>query len=414
MKEQGRYDVIVVGARCAGSATAMLLARRGHSVLLVDRDEFPSDMPASTHLIWQSGIASLTRWGLLDQLKATNCPAMQTVSLDLGGLVLRGKPKPAGCTVDAYAPRRLALDSVLLDAAQKARVEFRQRFVVRDLIRTDGRVSGISGTDASGSAVEFGARLVVGADAINSIVARQARAPVLDEHPTLQGVVWSYFSNLPVDGVQFFARPGRMILAWSTNDDQTLVGICARQEAYAELAKGRDADVLAELKSLTPAFGAKVEASHQECKWLTRSTKGIRRQASGPGWALVGDAGLTMDPITAAGITNAFRDAELLGDAIHDGLAGSQPLDDAVARFGPARDAISIPLYEFTRETAKLDPPSQAVMDLFGALPGNQDAIESYFGVFAQTVPVTEFFAPENLARIIARAGADSGDSLKA
>jgi flavin-dependent dehydrogenase len=405
VKEHGRYDVIVVGARCAGSATAMLLARRGHSVLLVDRDAFPSDLPASTHLIWQSGVARLTQWGLLERLKATNCPAMQTVSLDLGGLVLRGTPRPAGHNVDAYAPRRLALDALLLDAAQEAGVEFRPRFVVRDLLRSDGRVSGISGTDAAGSAVEFGARLVVGADGANSAVARAVDAAVLDEHPHLQGVIWSYFSELPVDGLEFFARPGRMTLAWSTNDGQTLVGSCIHRDDYGELAKDPDVALRSELMSLTPTLGARLEASRRESRWLTRATRGVRRQASGPGWALVGDAGVTMDPITAAGITNAFRDADLLSDAIHIGLTGSEPLDDVVARFGAARDAVSVPLYEFARETARLDPPSQLVMDLFSALPGQQDAIDAYFGVMAQTVPVAEFFAPDNVARIIGGAG---------
>jgi flavin-dependent dehydrogenase len=401
MTEREQYDVIVVGARCAGSATAMLLARRGHSVLLVDRDAFPSDMPASTHLVWQSGVARLAQWGLLERLKATNCPAAQTVSLDLGGLVLRGRPRPAGGTVDAYAPRRLALDSILLDAAREAGVEFHAGFAVRGLLESNERVCGVSGTDTEGSVVEARAQLVAGADGTSSVVARAVNAAVLDEHPHLQGVVWSYFTDVPVDGLEFFARPGRMFLAWATNDGRTLVGSCVRYEDYAELAKDPDVRVRAELLSLAPSLGARVEAGQRDGRWLTRATQGVRRQASGPGWALVGDAGITMDPITAAGITNALRDAELLSDAIHSGLAGSGAVDEAVARFGPARDAISVPLYEFARETARLDPPSQLVMDLFSALPGQQDAIDAYFGVMAQTVPVTEFFSPDNLTRII-------------
>lgn len=414
MKPQKRYDVIVVGARCAGSATAMLLARHGHSVLLVDRDDFPSDNAGSTHLVWPSGVARLAQWGLLERLKATHCPAMQTVMLDLGGLVLRGTPPPAGGSSDIYAPRRLALDTVLLEAAQQAGVDFRPGFQLRELLRVDGRVSGIVGSDASAAAVEFQARLVVGADGTSSAVARAADAAVLDKHSHAQGTIWAYFSKVPIDGLEFYARPNRMMLASATNDGQTLVGCCVHLDDFARLAKDPDVSLRAEFMALTPSLGARIEAGHRESRWLARATPGLRRQASGPGWALVGDAGLTMDPITAAGISNAFRDAELLSDAIHEGLTGTEPLDDVVARFGPARDAVSVPLYEFAREMGKLDPPSQAVMDLFMALPGQQRAIDAYFGVFAQTVPVTEFFAPDNLARIIAGVGAEAKGVLSA
>lgn len=409
-----RYDVIVVGARCAGSATAMLLARQGHSVLLVDRDDFPSDNAGSTHLLWPSGVARLAQWGLLDRLKATNCPAMDTVNLDLGGLVLRGTPPPAGRTRAIYAPRRLALDTLLLEAAKEAGVDFRPGFLVRDLLRAEGRVSGLVGTDSSSTTVEYQARLVVGADGTNSTVARAANADVLDKHPHGQGTIWAYFSNVPVDGLEFYARPNRMVLASATNDGQTLVGCCVHPDDFARLAKDPDVSLRAEIKALTPDLGARVEAGKRESRWLSRATPGLRRRASGPGWALVGDAGLTMDPITAAGISNAFRDADLLSAAIHEGLCEPQALDDVVARFGPQRDAVSVPLYEFAREMGKLDPPPQAVLDLFMALPGQQEAIDAYFGVFAQTVTVAEFFAPENLARIMARTGANTEGALTA
>ncbi len=392
----------------------MLLARQGHSVLLVDRDDFPSDNAGSTHLLWPSGVARLANWGLLERLKATNCPAMHTVNLDLGGLVLRGTPPPAGRTSEIYAPRRLALDTLLLESAKEAGVDFRPGFLVRDLLRVDGRVSGMVGTAASGTPVEFQARLVVGADGTHSSVARAANTAVLDKHPHAQGTIWAYFSNVPIDGLEFYARPNRMMLASATNDSQTLVGCCVHPDDFARLAKDPDVSLRAEIMALTPGLGARVEAGKRESRWLMRASPGLRRQASGPGWALVGDAGLTMDPITAAGISNAFRDADLLSAAIHEGLVEPGLLDDVVARFGPARDAVSVPLYEFAREMGKLEPPPQAVLDLFMALPGQQDAIDAYFGIFAQTVAVAEFFAPDNLARIMARTGAGAEGAITA
>jgi 2-polyprenyl-6-methoxyphenol hydroxylase-like FAD-dependent oxidoreductase len=117
---------------------------------------------------------------------------------------------------------------------------------------------------------------------------------------------------------------------------------------------------------------------------------------------LLGDAGLTMDPITAAGITNAFRDATLLAEAVVDGLGGD--LDGALAGFEERRNAVSLPLYEFTSEMARLEAPSQEVIDIFVGLSLSQDDTDAYFGVFAQTVPVGEFFAPDNVQRISAAA----------
>ena len=86
------YDAILVGARCAGAPTAMLLARKGYRVLLVDRASFPSDVLMSTHLVWQPGVERLQRWGLLGSVAASNCPPLSTVSLDLGPFSLTGSP----------------------------------------------------------------------------------------------------------------------------------------------------------------------------------------------------------------------------------------------------------------------------------------------------------------------------------
>src|SRR5262245_12447050 len=111
------YDAIVVGARCAGAPTAMLLARCGHRRLLLDADRFPSDMPMSTHLIWQSGAARLRRWGLLDAVAATDCPRIRRCDVDLGPITLVGEPPDQDGVLDAYSPRRTLLDQILVDAA---------------------------------------------------------------------------------------------------------------------------------------------------------------------------------------------------------------------------------------------------------------------------------------------------------
>jgi len=120
------YDAIVVGARCAGSPTALLLARKGYKVLLLDRGTFPSDMPFSNHYVHQAGSAALKRWGLLDKLAATNCPPITTNHWDYGAFALTGSPVPSDGVTTAYAPRRLKLDPVLVDGAVAAGVELRK------------------------------------------------------------------------------------------------------------------------------------------------------------------------------------------------------------------------------------------------------------------------------------------------
>jgi flavin-dependent dehydrogenase len=411
MQTERAFDAIVVGGRCAGSSSAMLLSRNGYRVLLLDRGAFPSDLKASTHLIGQGGVARLARWGLLEKVAGTNCAPMSGMSLDLGEFALHGHPTPAGEVDRAYAPRRYLLDAILSEAAQDSGVEFRQGCRVDGLLTHDGRVHGVRYTDERGLAAEAHATIVIGADGTQSTVARHANATAYNEHPRLQGTVWAYFSDLPVDDIEFYARPGRMVFAWPTNDGLTLAGICIRFDEFSRFVTDLDNTVPAELEVLAPVFSERVRAARRETPWMAGGTRGVCRKPFGPGWALVGDAGLTMDPITAAGISNAFRDAELLTDAINQGFGTAESIDGALARFEEQRNAASVARFEFTRELARLDPPSQSTIELLTSLRGNQEDTDAYFGVFAQTVPVSAFFAPENIARILSGEASPDGRS---
>src|SRR5690349_18589654 len=134
------YDVIVIGARCAGSPVAMLLARRGHRVLLVDRATFPSDT-VSTHMIHPPGVACLRQWGLADRMAATGCPPIDRYAFDFGPVTLAGAPG-AGDSPAGYAPRRVLLDKLLVDAAAEAGAEVREAFTVEEVLAEDGRIVG--------------------------------------------------------------------------------------------------------------------------------------------------------------------------------------------------------------------------------------------------------------------------------
>ncbi|MGC4059691.1 MAG: NAD(P)/FAD-dependent oxidoreductase [Aquabacterium sp.] len=398
------YDALIVGGRCAGAATAMLLARQGHKVLVIDQATFPSDQKLSTHLVWHAGVDLLAQWGLLDAVLATGCPALRDFSLDMGELVLKGRP-PGTKVGAAIAPRRIALDQVLLDAAVAAGAELRQGVSFEDVIREDGRVTGVRGHLADRTPFTANARIVIGADGTHSHVARAVDAPAYNAYAKEAGSynTYAYFSGVKLDGVEFFGRPERMIYAWDTNDGQVVVGMLQPGAAPRPHRAEVEATVFAELDAMTPGLASRLRGGRRESDWLSAATPAFCRQAAGPGWALVGDAGLTLDPITAAGITNALRDADLLSQLVHQGL-GTSSLDSALAGYQAQRDAVSVPLLQFAQEMAKLAPSTEDVVKLFMALAGNQPQTDRYYGLFGQTVTPADFFGPENMARIFAPA----------
>lgn len=398
------YDVIVVGARCAGAATAMLLARKGYRVMLADKARFPSDMTMSTHLVWQAGAERLHRWGLLDAVTRSNCPPLDDVSLDMGAFALRGRPVAAGGVASAFAPRRIVLDKLLVDAAVAAGAELREDFAVTGVLRDGERVSGIRGDSAGNKGVEERARLVVGADGSNSRIARDAGAVEYNPAPHVQGTFFSYFGGVRLEGIEFVPRPDRMVYAWRTNDDRTLIGISWCLRDFREVRQDVEKNFHEEMARLAPDLHGRMREGRRDAPWTGGAADGFFRKPAGAGWALVGDAGLTMDPITAAGISNAFRDAEFLAEAVDEGFSGRQPLEEALEQFAARRDQASLPIYGLTNQMAALAAPPPEMLPVFDALKGNQAETNRYFGVFAQTVPVMDFFDPANLQRIVAGA----------
>src|SRR5688572_27920180 len=216
------FDVIVVGARCAGSPTAMLLARKGYKVLLVDRATFPSDT-ISTHLIHPPGVASLRKWGLLNRLVATGCPAIDVYAFDMGPFVISGSPGTEDNPV-SYGPRRTVLDNLLVDAAAEAGVNVRTSFTVDEILLDDGRVAGIRGHSKGRQPVAERARVVVGADGFHSLIPRAGDVVQYSQIRLLAAGYYSYCSGLPMNnGFEAYDRGDRKWASSPMHDDFILV-----------------------------------------------------------------------------------------------------------------------------------------------------------------------------------------------
>jgi 2-polyprenyl-6-methoxyphenol hydroxylase-like FAD-dependent oxidoreductase len=391
------FDVIVVGARCAGSPLGMLLARQGYRTLLVDRATFPSDT-VSTHVIHPPGAAALRRWGLLDRIAATGCPPLGRYSFDFGPIVLAGAPGTAESPY-GYAPRRTLLDKILVDAAATAGAEVREGFTVEEVLFSDGRATGIRGRDRHGAPVVERARVVVGADGRNSVVAKAVRPDEYEQQPPLTVGYYAYYSNLPTDTFEAYSRPGRGWAVCPTNDDLTLV---IGGWPHAELAAHRN-DIDATLRAtfaLSPAFAERIGAAQRETRPVGASVPNYFRTPYGPGWALAGDAGYNRDFITAQGITDAFLDAESCAQALDAALGGTTSFDDAMAGYRSRRDARALPAYQMTLQIASLQPPGPDMIEVLSALAGNQDAMDAFARLNAGVTSPAEFFAPENLGRL--------------
>ena len=398
-----QYDAIVVGARCAGSPTGMLLARKGYRVLVVDRATFPSDT-ISTHLVHPPGVASLRRWGLLDKLVASGCPPIDTYAFDFGPFTISGAPGHEEEPL-SYGPRRTVLDHLLVNAASDAGVEVREGFSVDEIIFEDGRVTGIRGHGQGGRTVTEHARIVVGADGRNSLVARATKPDQYHEKPQLMSGYYSYWSGLPMNGrFETYIRPDRAFAAWPTNDDLTLV---VGGWPYAEFeANKRDIEGnYLKMMELVPSFADRLRSATREARIVGTAVPNFFREPYGPGWALVGDAGYNKDFITAQGIHDAFRDAELCAEALDETFSEARTFEAAMAHYQSTRDQQVLPMYEFTTQLATLEPPPPDLQQLLGAVHGNQQAMDAFARVSAGVTSPAEFFSEENVGRIFAKAG---------
>ena len=354
---RSRHDVVIVGARVAGAATAMLLARLGHDVVVVDQASFPSDT-VSTHAIVRSGVVQLSRWGLLGPVLDSGAPAIRQVTFHAGGeSVSRTIKHKAGVDL-VVAPRRYVLDTITAEAAGLAGADVRTGVTVTGVQRDGyGRVTGISGHDRAGDPIDLGARYVIGADGLRSRVARSAGAVITQRRPAGGAAQYAYYTGIDWAGIEQFVADRAFAGVFPTHDGQACIWVGtpsadaqavrrrsgSREEAFGELL-GRSAPQLAErlrhARRTSPVQG------------MLRQPNQVR-QASGPGWALVGDAGYHRDAITAHGISDAFRDAEFLAVALDQALSAGAEESTALACYQQQRDQSLREIFEVTCRLAE-------------------------------------------------------------
>ena len=307
------YDVIIVGARCAGAATAMLLAQQGRRVLVMDRVAEGADT-VSTHALMRVGIVQLQRWGLLDDLISAGTPPISQILFRYGNrteLVELGDRES-----DALrAPRRTVLDPILVNAARRAGAEFRFGTTVNKLIRDPrtNRVVGIEGQDRDGTQIRVRAPLTIGADGVRSRVARDVGARIYRQARSSSAFIYSYWSDVEATGYEWCYGDRCVAGLIPTNGHQVgaFIGIPHQEfDRAAMQTAGAEDWFLRRFSAAAPAIAHRLPQGARRSRFsVFTGLPGYFRQAHGPGWALVGDAGYFKDPITAHGISDALRDA---------------------------------------------------------------------------------------------------------
>lgn len=378
------YDVVVVGARAAGASTAMLLARRGLSVLAIDRGAYGSDT-LSTHSLAAAGVLQLSRWGVLDAVRAAGTPVTNRVVFHFGDDQVDLEVTPRGDVDGLYSPRRTVLDAALVDAAVGAGADVRHG-VTFVSVTTDvrGRVDGVE-IDVGGDRLTVRARLVVGADGMRSRVARQVGASTLWQEPAGATSIYGYFPSLADDTIVNHYDEERVVGTIPTNDGLAVVWVGMPVERYERLARGRHAVAhaaeLASVPELAPLFETTPVGGYKSFPGLP----GFLKQGWGPGWALVGDAGYFKDPLSAHGITDAFIGAELVADAATAALVEGIEEAEAYGRFQALRDemarAMMPPVATAVSFDSDMSVMKQAFKDMSRAMREEWALIETNFGL---------------------------------
>jgi 2-polyprenyl-6-methoxyphenol hydroxylase-like FAD-dependent oxidoreductase len=378
-------DVVIVGARCAGSPLAMLLARRGCRVALFDRDGFPSDV-LSTHVLWPPGVAALHRWNLWRRVAAAGAALCHVGITRTPGGTLRGPFHRVDDVDYTVSLRRFKLDVLLVEAAIEEGVTLFEGSVVEGLLR-DGqdRVIGVTARDRrTGRRIEARASVVVGADGRHSTVARLVGAGSRDAVPPLTANYHQYVEDFPGDRDtdEIHTYPSREYLFSPCDDGLTLVNLVIPTAHLDEFRRDVPGN-FSRAFDLQRDLGERLRAARPLGRIRgTSDVPNFYRSSCGPGWALAGDAAYCKDPIRAQGMTDAFLDAEGLAGAIARGLSGERDPIEALREHEDARRRRTTYTYRLCLRAARFElAPVEQERALIEQVSGDPSAIAAMRGL---------------------------------
>lgn len=363
------YDAVIIGARCSGAATALLLARSGAKVLVVDRQAYGSDT-LSTHALMRGAVLQLERWGLVPEIVAAETPPIRVATFHYGREAIRVVIEPEHGVECLFAPRRTLLDRLLVDAARKAGAEIRHGVMLSELLfASDSRVAGVVLKDSSGARTTVRAGIVIGADGRNSTVAGLVKAKTYVKGANASGVVFGYYENLDRDGSHWHFAENCATGVIPTNAAHCVFAAVPAQRFPATFRGDVMRGFLQVLEASCPRLCADVERGSLVSRLRGFSgAQSYLRQCHGAGWALVGDSGYFKDPLTAHGITDALRDAQLLSRAVAIGSA------QALEEYQRERDALSLPFLRITDAIASFSWTFDEVKQLHADLSTSMKA----------------------------------------
>ncbi|MEV6279034.1 FAD-dependent monooxygenase [Nocardia sp. NPDC051832] len=402
-----QVDAIVVGARCAGSAAAIALARAGRRVIAVDSARFPSDT-VSTHLLWPAGVAELRPLGAAALVERLGAPHLTRARAGGSGFCVTSPFSPVEGIDYALCVRRPGLDDALVRAARAAGAEIRERAKVTEIVRDSGRVAGVRYTDRSGATVELRAPLVIGADGRRSTVARLVGAdrPYLST-PSGRDCYFAYWrdANPAERHVAAQWRAGADLGTAFPCDDGLLLSLVQPPAESAEPGPGRaEARYLAAIERL-PALADRLAGCTRVGR--VRAATGIVsyfRRSAGPGWALPGDSGHFKDPVTAQGIRDALRYGRLLGAAVAPVLDDPVALDRALLDWERRRAAECLDMYQWTNRLARAEPMRPLEIELYRAAQHQPALALAATEIFSRTTTPKQLLTPARVTALTARA----------
>lgn len=423
-----RADAVVVGARPAGAAAAIALARAGRRVVALDRARFPSDT-LSTHLLFAGGVAELARVGALERVTALGAPPLPDALMGADGITVHSTYTPIDGIDHGLCVRRTGLDAALVDTARAAGAEIRERCRVTGLVWADGRVAGVRYEDADGREHELRAPLVVGADGRRSTVAELVgAAPPYRSNANGRACFFAYVQDGRPEWRSVAAqwRDGRELgTAFPCDDGLALVLLMPPRERADEFRGALEFEWERTAASI-PGLRERLEGCARVTKVRSAlDTTSYFRRSSGPGWALPGDAGHFKDPVTAQGIRDALRFGRLLGEVAAPALDDRRALDRALRRWERGRERECLETYAWTNALGRAEPMAALEIELYREAAANPDLAREVLDVFSRTRRPSEVLTlrrglilatralrrPDSDARAVARA---AGGELRA